>query len=49
MSKWLWALIIIVALGVAGYFTGVIKFHGYVDVHENGKTIYEAGTPPKHK
>ncbi len=47
MSKWLWAIIILVALGVVGYFTGVVKFHGGVDVKENGKVVYEAGTPPK--
>lgn len=46
MSKWLWALIIIMALGVAGYFTGVIKFSGGVDVKEDGKIVYEAGDQP---
>lgn len=46
MSKWLWALIIVVAIGVAGYFTGSIKFSGDVDVREDGKVVYESGTPP---
>lgn len=45
MSKWIWALLIVVALGVVGYFTGVVKFSGNVDVREDGKVIYEAGTP----
>lgn len=49
MSKWLWALIIIVALGAVGYFTGVLKFHGDVDVREDGKIVYEAGTLPHHE
>lgn len=46
MSKWLWALIIIAALGITGYFTGIIKFSGGVDVTENGKVVYEAETQP---
>lgn len=46
MSKWLWALIIIVALGVTGYFTGIIKFSGHVDVTEDHKVVYESGTQP---
>ena len=47
MSKWIWGLLIVVAICVVGYYTGVIKFHGHVDIHEGKKVLYQAGTPAK--